>query len=306
MRPGLCLKASDLEEKIRSRREAARLQAGEMLFTMATDVGWTPYFGLLALDGKPLARREEMKRIFGWMLVGLFFVVPPVNAEQVEEDIDAEVIEAQEKPARIDRFNSWSRGVNFWIIDHVLEPTARGYNFIIPKFAQTGVGNVTDNLDGPRDLVQSLLQGKFRRAGRHGAAFLTNSTVGLGGIFVILDPDSPETGNETLGHYGAGTGHYLVVPFVPETAPRQIGGDFTDIFLDPVYWAGNAIDGAAGVGVTIGIRIIGGLNDLASFMPSPFASESEWDAYREFLKERHSYEEAKQLYYDNQKLDVED
>lgn len=214
--------------------------------------------------------------------------------------------EAPEGASRTDRFNRFSRDFNYWIIDHLLEPTARGYNVIVPKPAQKGVGNFTDNLDRPRDIVQSLLQGKFRRAGRHSTAFLVNSTAGVVGLFVILDPDSPETGNETLGHHGLDTGHYLVIPFFPETAPRQVGGDLGDIFLDPVYWVGNAVDGAAGLGVTIGIRIVGGLNDLASIMPSPFASKSEWDAYRELLRERHSYEEAKRLYYENQALDVQD
>lgn len=213
---------------------------------------------------------------------------------------------APETASRTDRFNRFSRDFNYWIIDHLLEPTARGYNVLIPKPAQKGVGNFTDNLDRPRDILQSLLQGKFRRAGRHSAAFLVNSTAGVVGLFVILDPDSPETGNETLGYHGLATGHYLVIPFFPETAPRQIGGDLGDIFLDPVYWVGNALDGASGLGITIGIRIIGGLNDLASIMPSAFASQSEWDAYRELLRERHSYEEAKKLYYENQALDVQD
>lgn len=234
-----------------------------------------------------------------------FWAVTPLHSAQGGATAAAPNA-ATESDTRLDRFNRFGRNFNYWMIDHLLEPTARGYNVIIPKPAQKSVGNFTDNLDRPRDVVQSLLQGKFRRAGRHGTAFLVNSTVGLVGLFVIFEPDSPETGNETIGYYGVGTGHYLVIPLFPETAPRQIGGDLGDIFLDPVYWAGHAIDGASGLGVTIGMRILGGLNDLASIMPSAFASQSEWDAYRELLRERHSYEEAKRLYYENQILDVQD
>lgn len=233
-----------------------------------------------------------------------FWAVTPLHSS--EGGATAAPSTASEPATRLDGFNRFGRSFNYWMIDHLLEPTARGYNVIVPKPAQKSVGNFTDNLDRPRDIVQSLLQGKFRRAGRHSTAFLVNSTVGLVGLFVIFEPDSPETGNETIGYYGVGTGRYLVIPFFPETAPRQIGGDLGDIFLDPVYWAGHAIDGAAGLGVTIGVRIIGGLNDLASIMPSAFASKSEWDAYRELLRERHSYEEAKRLYYENQILDVQD
>jgi phospholipid-binding lipoprotein MlaA len=176
----------------------------------------------------------------------------------------------------------------------------------MPKWGQQRIQNFFENLERPRDFVNSLLQGKGRRAGNHLAAFLVNSTAGVGGLFVLSDRfiaiEPPETTNETLGVYGVPPGPYLVLPFYGESCPRCLLGSAGDAVLYPLFW----IPGSTGLYVGLGARGLNAVNLVAKQMPSPFASDSEWEAYHERLHDRHDYREAKRLFFENQELDVAD
>lgn len=207
----------------------------------------------------------------------------------------------------LDSMNRGTREFNFWVFDHVLEPASRGYNYVVPKWGQQRIQSVFENLERPRDIVNSLLQAKGRRAGNHLASFLVNTTVGLGGLFAVsdrfIDLEPPETTNETLGVYGIPPGPYVVLPLYGESCPRCLLGAVGDTVLYPLFW----IPGNAGLYAGVGARGLAALNLVAKQMPSPYTgSESEWDAYRERLSERHDYLEAKRLFYENLELDVED
>lgn len=209
----------------------------------------------------------------------------------------------------LDSMNRGSREFNFWMFDHVLEPTARGYNYVMPKWGQQRVQNFFENLSRPRDIVNSLLQAKGRRAGNHLAAFLVNSTVGIAGLFTVserltfLDVEPPETTNETLGVYAIPPGPYLVLPFLGESCPRCLVGMVGDAALNPIFW----IPGNAGIYAGVGARTLTALNLVAKQMPSAYSgSDSEWDAYRERISERTAYDESKRLFFENLELDVLD
>jgi phospholipid-binding lipoprotein MlaA len=206
--------------------------------------------------------------------------------------------------AGLDGFNRANRRFNFWVLDHVFEPVARGYNFVMPKWGQTRVRNVLENLQRPRDFVNSLLQAKLGRAGRHLGALMIDSTIGIGGAFRpserILAPESPETAGETLGVYGIPAGPYVVLPLYGETCPRCLAGQVGDLVLYPIFWLTGSIFVSAGTGV------VGGVNLLARQMPGRGAEEDEWEAYRARLWTRPEYEEARQLFRENLELDVYD
>jgi ABC-type transporter lipoprotein component MlaA len=252
----------------------------------------------------------------------------PAAGQEVEEAKPTPGVDQEAKPTpevdqesqatrgRLDRFNMRTSGFNYWVSQHAVKPLAKGYNLIIPKFGQRGIENFLINLDRPRDIVNSLLQAKAARAGRHLGSLLLNTTLGVGGLFYVSDDffvdAPPETFSETLGVWGVPTGPYIILPLViiTDTSPRGIVGNLADGTMHPLFWLGyaaSAIGGGTMLAVGASVRTGGGLNTVATLMPSPwFGSESEWRAFEELFAERTPYLEKKQLYYDNLRLDVED
>ncbi|MCG8591085.1 MAG: VacJ family lipoprotein [Proteobacteria bacterium] len=214
---------------------------------------------------------------------------------------------ADEEEGALDGFNRAMKSTNRWLLLHLISPATKGYNWIVPKLGQEAIHNALTNLDRPRDIINSLLQAKPRRAGRHLTSFLLNSTFGLGGLLYVsdrvLDDTGPESFNETLGVWGLPPGPYVVLPFYGGTSPRGLTGLGVDVFLHPLFWVPG---GTTGTIASSSRTAIGGLNTLALLMPTPWASESEWKAYEDLIRAETDYLEDKQLFYENQQLDVED
>jgi phospholipid-binding lipoprotein MlaA len=152
-------------------------------------------------------------------------------------------------PAKKDPRDPWERmnrttyKFNDKLDKAVLRPLARGYRDYTPQFFRTGVSNFLDNLEYPIVIVNDLLQARFKPFVRDTGRLLMNTTLGIGGL---LDP-ATEAGLEknendfglTLGHWGLGTGPYLVIPFLGPSDVRDGLGRVPDGYASPQ----NYIDG---------------------------------------------------------------
>lgn len=121
-----------------------------------------------------------------------------------------------------------------------MKPLAEGYQAVLPGFAQTGVRNFFSNLDDVVVVANDLLQFKLEQASRDVMRLALNSTWGLGGVLDIASEAGLKKHNEdfgqTLGHWGVGTGPYLVLPFFGPSNFRDTVGLFADSsYLDAVY-----------------------------------------------------------------------
>ena len=101
---------------------------------------------------------------------------------------------------------------------YFLKPVAKGYQWITPGFVETGIGNVFSNFFEVTTIVNDVLQWKLSQAASDTGRFVVNTTVGIGGIFDVASKIGLEKHNEdfgqTLGHWGVGSGPYLVVPLL--------------------------------------------------------------------------------------------
>ncbi len=156
-----------------------------------------------------------------------------------------------------DPWEGWNRGVfafNETVDKYFLEPVAKGYDFVVPGIAQTGIDNFFDNLDFPIRFLNNLLQGKPAGAGEELAAFLVNSTFGIGGLIdtrprVGLTKHDEDFG-QTLGVWGVAEGPYLVLPFLGPSNPRDVGGLVVDTasqvhrYFTPLYvnWGASGLN----------------------------------------------------------------
>ena len=149
--------------------------------------------------------------------------------------------QSAQKPAQVeaaaeyDPIEGFNRKI-FWLNDHldmyVLEPVAKGWDFVLPRRVETSISNFFWNLHFPVDTVNALLQGKFKIAGSDVGRFLVNTTIGIAGFF---DPATSfglelhwEDFGQTLGWWGLGPGPYLMLPILGPSDLRDGAGLIAD------------------------------------------------------------------------------
>jgi phospholipid-binding lipoprotein MlaA len=148
---------------------------------------------------------------------------------------------AASKPAQDDSrdpledFNRSMYDFNQKLDDHVMKPVARAYRETLPSAMRTGISNFFNNLREPIVIVNDLLQGKLVQTLSDLGRFVTNTTIGILGLF---DPATSlglvkhyEDFGQTLGVWGVGEGPYIVWPVFGPSNLRDTGGDLTDWYL---------------------------------------------------------------------------
>jgi len=153
-----------------------------------------------------------------------------------------------------EKFNEKMFFFNHDILDrYVLKPVATGWSKVVPDCGKRGLDRAFDNLGMPKRLVNNLLQGRFRGAGRELARFGVNTTIGVVGFLDVaraqmhIEKSDADTG-QTLGVYGLGPGPYLVLPTLAPLTVRDGIGYGLDGLMDPF---GYFIPFAAATGISI-------------------------------------------------------
>lgn len=127
----------------------------------------------------------------------------------------------------------------FWFNDqldvYALEPTARGWDYIIPDPVQRAISRFFYNLLFPVVFTNNLLQGKPRGAAEALARFQINTFFGgLGFYDLAADfglPVQIEDTAQTLGVWGFSPGPYLVLPVFGPSGVRDAIGLAGDVAL---------------------------------------------------------------------------
>ena len=167
---------------------------------------------------------------------------------------------------------------------YALEPVARGWDYVVPEIAQTGLDNFFRNLGTPIILLNDILQAKPRAAAWDVLRMLYNTTFGLAGFIDIATmvemPRNDEDFGQTLGYWGVPPGPYLVVPLLGSYTIRDGSGAVVDSFTQPAYWF---IPFVASVGLT-GTNL---LNQRAMLLEE--IAESRADAFDFYAFVRNAY-----------------
>jgi phospholipid-binding lipoprotein MlaA len=139
-----------------------------------------------------------------------------------------------------ERLNRSTYAFNDALDKGIGKPAAKAYVKVMPRFVRTGVSNFFNNLDNINTVVNDVLQGKMRQAGRDSARFFVNTTFGIGGL---LDPASEaglefndEDFGQTFGKWGMRPGPYIVWPVLGPSTVRDSFGKLVDQFTYPVTY----------------------------------------------------------------------
>lgn len=149
-------------------------------------------------------------------------------------------------PATAQTEDPW-RGTNerlFRLNDYfdqlIVRPVASGYTLFVPRVARQGIGNFFSNIDDINVLVNDLLQFKLDAAMNDSGRLLVNSTLGLAGILDIASGfglyKNEEDFGQTLGHWGVGSGPYLMLPVFGASNVRDSFGLVLDTLFNPIQY----------------------------------------------------------------------
>jgi phospholipid-binding lipoprotein MlaA len=114
----------------------------------------------------------------------------------------------------------------------VLEPAAKGWDFVLPDPVERSIGRFFENSRIPIHFGNALLQFKPVSAVEDLARFVVNSTIGLVGFFdpathIGLEAHQEDFG-QTLGVWGIPAYPYLVLPIFGPSSPRDTVGLIAD------------------------------------------------------------------------------
>ena len=134
---------------------------------------------------------------------------------------------------------------NEMVYDNVFDPVARGYKKVTPDPIELVVGNFFSNLNDVVVITNSVLQLNYKSALASSTRLLINTTFGIFGLIDIASDLSAasdinlnkrnEDFGQTLGHYGIGSGPYIVLPLLGPSSARDTFGIAVDgFFIDPV------------------------------------------------------------------------
>jgi phospholipid-binding lipoprotein MlaA len=149
---------------------------------------------------------------------------------------------------RVNRATFW---VNDRIYTIVLRPISKVYEKVLPKPVRQGIDNVFENVKFPIRLVNSVLQGNFKRARQEIEKFLINTSIGFGGILrqsdrvpSLAEVPAEDTG-QTFAKWGIDHGPYIVLPLLGPSSLRETVGLVGDYALNPVSWVSALYGGHA-------------------------------------------------------------
>ncbi|HYD50859.1 MAG TPA: VacJ family lipoprotein [Terriglobales bacterium] len=148
---------------------------------------------------------------------------------------------AADNPDPLEGLNRKSFAVNEAVDEWLLEPVARGWDYIAHEKVQECVANFFYNIRFPVVMINNLLQGKPVHAAQDLGRFAINTVSGLGGFF---DPASKvglvrhdEDFGQTLGVWGIGPGAYLMIPGIGPLSVRDGVGYLVDwpLAIYPIF-----------------------------------------------------------------------
>ncbi len=147
----------------------------------------------------------------------------------------------------IEGFNRRVYAFNYYFDKYFFLPVVKSYEFITPDVVERRVSDFVKNIYEFDNLTNNLLQLKFKQTGITLARILTNTTMGIAGLWDPATdwglPSQAEDFGQTLGHYGVGHGPYIVLPILGPSNLRDTSGTVVDFAafsaIGPPAWLDN-------------------------------------------------------------------
>ena len=147
---------------------------------------------------------------------------------------------------KYEKFNRKMFNLNSKLNKFVARPVHILWSSIMPKYGIDRIQSVYHNIEYPKRLASCLLQKDFNGAKNETKRFLTNTTLGLGGLFdpakkiMKLKPVN-ENMDQALCKCKMKPGTYMVMPILSSCCPRSLLGRTLEAALDPAIYLASPI-----------------------------------------------------------------
>ncbi|MFL2555535.1 MAG: VacJ family lipoprotein [Gammaproteobacteria bacterium] len=135
--------------------------------------------------------------------------------------------------------------INESIDKALIKPIAETYVDVTPNFIRTSITNFFDNLAYLNVILNSLLQGKVEQGFSDAMRFVSNTTLGIGGLFDVATTmgfaENNEDFGQTLAVWGVDEGSYLYIPFFGPNTVRDSTDFVPSTLLNPFYYISSAM-----------------------------------------------------------------
>lgn len=144
---------------------------------------------------------------------------------------------------KYEKFNRKMFNLNAKLNKYIARPVHILWSSVMPKYGMDRIKNAYNNIEYPKRLASCLLQRDGDALKKETVRFLTNSTIGLGGLFDPADKifkikPTNENMEQALCKCKMNSGHYMVMPVLNACTPRSLCGRMLEAALDPsVYLA---------------------------------------------------------------------
>lgn len=171
------------------------------------------------------------------LCVGVGCASKPHSANNDQKNMEFSEFDIVDEEKNEDPWEPFNRVVfsfNDGLDRAILKPVAKGYRAVTPNFVERGVSNFFSNLGEVSNVVNNILQWKWKKVGNDAGRLLLNSTIGLGGLIDVAGPaglkkNEKETFGQTFSYWGIKKGPYLVLPFMGPSTLLDTG-------VSPLQW----------------------------------------------------------------------
>lgn len=158
-----------------------------------------------------------------------------------------------------DKFENYNRKMfafNLGLNKYAIKPIHTVWASILPKYGMDRIQSACKNIEYPKRVISCLIQKDFAASRDETLRFITNTTVGLGGMF---DPAKrflkleavDEDIEQALSGCHINSGPFVVLPVLAATSPRNIAGRILDTALNPTTYVATPVLALAKAGITL-------------------------------------------------------
>lgn len=148
-----------------------------------------------------------------------------------------------------DKFENFNRKMfclNSKLNKYIARPAHILWASIMPKYGMDRILSVYNNIEYPKRLASCIIQKDFQAAKNETKRFLTNTTIGLGGLYdpakkIFNLKQVSENMDQALGKCNMKSGCYLVLPILSSSSPRSLLARLIEAALDPSVYFGSPI-----------------------------------------------------------------